>query len=190
MPTGGTHPPPPRGRASTASTSGATTVPLDARGYAHGLAPPRVAAVRAGVGSSTGAAVAGRTFFLGGAGPDASVTSFGGDALSLLRGFGTDTFAGSHVAVVNADYRFPIARPQRGLGTWPLFVHTLHGAVFADAGHAWTAEFHASAVKTSLGAELSTNIIAGYYFPFALTVGVARGHDSRGSVSGATTFYA
>ena len=43
--------------------------------------------------------------------------------------------------MINADYRWPIARPQRGAGTWPLFLHTIHGAVFADAGHAWTEDF-------------------------------------------------
>ena len=91
---------------------------------------------------------------------------------------------------MNADYRFPIARPQRGAGTWPLFVHTLHAAIVADAGHAWTTGFRASAIKTSLGAELSSDIIAGYYFPFTLTAGAAWGHDGSGSVAGGATFYA
>ena len=64
-------------------------------------------------------------------------------------------FAGSRVALVNADYRWPIARPQRGVGTWPVFLHTVHAAVFADAGHAWTRTFDAGAIKYSAGAELS-----------------------------------
>ena len=54
------------------------------------------------------------------------VADFGSSAFSLLRGFGRNTFAGSHVALANADYRWPIARPQRGIGTWPIFLHTIH----------------------------------------------------------------
>ena len=79
-----------------------------------------------------------------GRGRTLSTTDFGRSATSLLRGFGANTFAGTHVAVLNADYRLPIARPQRGIGTWPLFLHTIHAAVFADAGHAWTQTFRAS----------------------------------------------
>ena len=40
--------------------------------------------------------------------------------------------SGRSVAAVNLDYRFPIAWPQRGLGTWPLFLRTVHGAVFVE----------------------------------------------------------
>ena len=62
---------------------------------------------------------------------------FVSDAFSLLRGFPANTFAGTHVALINGEYRWPIARPQRGVGTWPLFLHSLHGAAFVDLGHAW-----------------------------------------------------
>ena len=66
-----------------------------------------------------------------------------------------DPVAGHHVALMNADYRWPVARPQRGSGTWPLFLHTVHAAVFADAGHAWTRTFAAHDLKSSVGGELS-----------------------------------
>ena len=116
-------------------------------------------------------------FLLGGASPAGDVARFRRDAFSLLRGFEPNTFAGSHVALVNADYRWPIARPQRGFGTWPLFLHTIHAAVFADAGHAWTRAFNAARVKTSAGGELSADIVAGYSLPFT----------SRPAPHGATT---
>jgi len=167
----------------------ATTVTADVRAYLPAFSPHHVAAVRLAAGASTGDRETVRTFHLGGALSDASVIDFGRDAISLLRGFGSNTFAGSHVALLNADYRFPIARPQRGLGTWPLFLHTIHGAVFADAGHAWTRSFDATAVKTSAGAEISVNLVAGYFFPLTATVGAARGHDGSRIVSDRTTFY-
>src|SRR5262249_12549716 len=123
---------------------------VDGRGYLPGFAAHHVIAIRVAGGVSTGDPDVRRTFHLGGATAPAGAVSFDRNAISLLRGFPTDTFAGSHIALVNADYRFPIARPQRGHGTWPLFVHTIHGAVFADAGHAWTRAFHSDDVKTSV----------------------------------------
>ena len=172
------------------SSGEATAFTGDARAYLPGFAPHHVVAMRAAGGVSTGDPDLRRTFHLGGAAPAGGVIDFGRSAISLLRGFGADTFAGSHVALVNADYRFPIARPQRGHGTWPLFLHTIHGTVFADAGHAWTRAFRSSAIKTSLGAEVSARMVAGYFFPFTLTAGAARGRDGSGSVGDRTTIYA
>jgi hemolysin activation/secretion protein len=131
----------------------------------------------------------GRTFLLGGDATSTGVLDFGSGAFSLLRGFPIDTFAGSRVALLNADYRWPIARPQRGLGTWPFFVHTIHAAVFADAGDAWTHAFSARAIKTSTGAEVSADVIAGYFLPLTATIGAAWGHDGSGAVAGGATVY-
>src|SRR5262249_33565145 len=106
-----------------------------------------------------------------------------------LRGFPADTFAGSRVALVNADYRWPLARPQRGVGTWPIFLHTVHAAVFGDAGNAWSRRFAMSDLKTSAGAELSFNLVAGYSFPFTATVGAGWGHDGSRTVDDRATVY-
>jgi hypothetical protein len=138
---------------------------------------------------STGDPDVRRTFHLGGGAGAGGVIDFGRNAISLLRGFGTNTFAGSHVALINADYRFPIARPQRGYGTWPLFLHTIHGTLFADAGHTWTREFRSDAVKTSFGAEVAARIVGGYFYPFNVVAGAALGRDGSGTVGDRTTFY-
>jgi hypothetical protein len=69
-----------------------------------------------------------------------------------------------------------------------VFLHTLHGAVFADAGETWTEAFHFDHVKTSVGAELSTDVVAGYFFPFTVTAGAAWGHDNENSTD-RTTLY-
>src|SRR5437667_10336943 len=86
---------------------------------------PHGFALRLAGGTSSGDPTLGRTFHLGGAAPNLDPLDFGRGAMSLLRGFPDDSFAGSRVAVMNADYRWPIARPQRGVGTWPLPVHSL-----------------------------------------------------------------
>ncbi len=49
-----------------------------------------------------------------GSGPQFGGFDIGLDAIGLLRGFDSDDLIDRHAAVVNLDYRFPIARPQRG----------------------------------------------------------------------------
>ncbi|HEX7136237.1 MAG TPA: hypothetical protein VF219_00245 [Vicinamibacterales bacterium] len=167
----------------------ATVATGDVRAYVPGFRRHDVIAARVAGGVSSGDHVVGRTFLLGGSAPDLSVVDFGSGAMNLLRGFPADSYAGSHVALANIEYRFALARPQRGVGTWPIFLHTLHAAGLADAGHAWTTTFDAAAIKTSFGAELSANFIAGFYFPFTATVGLARGHDPTGTRPDGTVAY-
>jgi hypothetical protein len=175
-------------RRGLGSFADATTTTVDGRAYVRGLAAHHVVAVRLAGGASIGDATVGRTFLLGGDSPGGA-TDFGSTAFSLLRGFAPNTFAGSHVAVANAEYRWPIARPQRGYGTWPLFLHTVHAAVFVDAGHTWTRVFDRRAIKSSAGAQLSADVVAGFFAPFTVTIGAARGHDGSGLVGDRTTAY-
>jgi hypothetical protein len=176
-------------RSALGATADATTITGDLRFYAHGLGRHHVVAGRLAGGASRGDQIAGRTFVLGGSGPDASVLDFGSGAISVLRGFPSNSFAGSHVALAQLEYRFPLVRPQRGIGTWPLFLHTVHASAFGDFGHAWTSRFTGADMKSSFGGELSANVVAGYYFPFTLSVGAALGHDGSGTLPDRNTFY-
>jgi hypothetical protein len=169
-------------RRAFGSSADASVVTADGRVYVSPFVRHQVLAVRFGGGVSSGDPTVGRTFGLGGVDPNISTIDFGRNGISLLRGFASDTFAGSHVGLMNADYRWPVARPQRGHGTWPLFLHTVHAAVFADVGHAWTSTFHARDLKTSVGGELSVDVIAGYSFPFTAVVGAAWGRDGSRAV--------
>jgi hypothetical protein len=105
------------------------------------------------------------------------VLDFGSSAFRLLRAFPSDEYVGTHVATATAEYRLPLGWPERGAGTWPLFVRSMHAAVFAEAGHAWIDTFRSHDVKTDAGAELAFDVIAGYRFPFTLTLGAAAGRD-------------
>jgi outer membrane protein assembly factor BamA len=176
-------------RRDLGSFADATTTTGDARAYLPGLAPHHVIALRLAGGASIGTAAAGRTFLLGGDSPGDGVVDFGSSAFALLRGFDPNSFAGSRVAIANVEYRWPIARPQRGHGTWPLFLHTLHGALFADAGDAWTRTFDRRAIKTSVGAQLSANLVAGFFAPFTVSAGMAYGHDGSGTLADRVTTY-
>jgi hypothetical protein len=66
----------------------------------------------------------------------------------------------------------------------------ISAAAFADAGDAWSdGGLRAGAIKTSIGGELSTSIVAGYVFPFTVSGGVAWGHDPTGVVGSGVTAY-
>jgi hypothetical protein len=138
---------------------------------------------------STGDSDAQRTFTLGGAQPNASTLDFDANALSLLRGFASYSFAGSRVGVLNVEYRWPIARPQRGYKALPFFVHTVHAATFVDLGNTWTTTFRLLDAKASVGGELSANTILGYGFPLRLSVGGAWGYDGSGAVASRGAVY-
>ena len=64
-----------------------------------------------------------------------------------------------------------------------------HAAVFADAGHAWTRSFSTHDVKTSAGAELPIDIVAGYFLPLTAVAGAAWGHDGSHAVGDRATVY-
>ncbi len=175
-------------RKSLGASGNATTSIVDARAYFAGLARHHVVAVRGGFGVSNGDATAAPLFRLGGPGPEGGTLHFDSDALSLLRAFPIDSFAGSHVALVNAEYRWPLARPQRGWGTFPLFLHTVHAALGADAGHTWTGRYLSSEAKTSAGGELLFDLVAGYRYPITLAVGAAFGRDHASATTGSSLY--
>jgi hypothetical protein len=175
------------GRESSAG-AGSTTVTGDARAFLGGFAPHHVIALRAAAGLSNGDAGGARFFHLGGSGPSEEVLDFGRQAISLLRGFPADAFAGTRVALLNAEYRFPIARPQRGVGTLPLLLHTVHAAVIADAGHAWTHRFSVHDAKVAAGGEVAFDLIAGYSVPLTIAAGAAWGRDGAGAGTGGTVY--
>jgi hypothetical protein len=166
-----------------------TRVTGEVRAYLPALGPHHVLALRAVGGTTAGEVSVDRMFRMGGSARDAGLIDFGTAPTTLMRGFPRDTFGGRHAALVNFEYRVPLARPQRGFGTWPLFVRAVHAAAFADAGHVWTTSFRARDLKSSVGVELSVDAIAGYFLPVTATVGAARGHDGSGRVPGRTMLY-
>ena len=114
---------------------------------------------------------------------------FGLDAIAMIRGFETSDVVGDKAAVLNVDYRFPLAWIERGVGTWPLFARSIYGAVFADAGAAWSGAYTRNDRRASVGVELSADVVFGYSFPLTTTVGVAFRHDPSGRSNGPTVFF-
>jgi len=175
----------PEGLGSDASSSAMT---IDTRAYGQ-LGPRHAAvAIRVAGASAWGDEDARRVFSAAGSEPAPSSFDFGRGAVGLLRGFESDTVIGSRVAVANLDYRFPLRYIQRGSGTIPLFLRTIHSAVFADAGNAWDDTFRWNDVRVSAGAELSVDTVIGFGLPLSFTAGVAWRHDPVGAQDGIAVF--
>jgi hypothetical protein len=132
-----------------------------------------VLGVRAAAARSWGDDAVRRVFSASGSGPQPGGFSFDSDAIGLIRGVESSDLAGERAFVVNLDYRLPLFRPERGFGTVPVFLRTVHAAVFADIGHAWDDEFRRGDVSHSIGAELSLDAVVGFALPLTFTGGAA-----------------
>ena len=161
---------------------------LDARAYHRAGGQHRVLAVRGAVAMSWGATDDRRVFSAAGSGPAGGVFSFDRDSIGLLRGFSPDDVVATRAAVLNADFRFPVLRPERGAGVLPVFVRAAHAAIFVDAGTAWDAAFHAGDLRTSMGGELSLDVVLGHYLPVTFSGGAAWTHDPVNSHAGGAIF--
>lgn len=86
------------------------------------------------------------------------------DEWRSLRGFYPASASGEWFWMGSGEYRFPISRINRGLGLWPLFFHTLSGAVFVDAGNAFDApeDLRLADSLVGAGAELRLLSVIGY----------------------------
>ena len=170
------------------SDASSSAVTVDTRAY--GPLGPRHAAVaiRVAAASAWGQEQVRRVFSAAGSEPAPSSFDFGRGAVGLLRGFDSDTVVGSRVAIANLDYRFPLRYIQRGSGTIPLFLRTIHSAVFADAANAWDDTFRWSDVRVSAGAELSVDAVIGFGLPLSFTGGVAWRSDPVGRQDGVAVF--
>jgi len=175
-------------RTALGSTANATTATADVRAYLPGASLHHVVALRAAAGSSTGLDLARQAFQVGAASASPSVIDFGSSALGLFRGATRGTPSGSRLLVTNAEYRLPLAIVERGGGTLPLLMRTLHASVFVDA-----ARLRGSPIasdegwRRAAGAELSTDVVIGYALPIAASVGVAWS-DGAGGSHGATLY--
>ena len=145
----------------------------DWRVYLRGLGRHHVAAFRLAAASSTGDAGMKRVFDLGGSGIPFAPFALGQRVVGLLRGLPTDDRQGTAALVANVDYRFPLARVERGIKTWPIFLRDIHGALFADVGSAGKAIDALPSAAWSVGGELGTRITLGYTWNLSLAAGAA-----------------
>jgi outer membrane protein assembly factor BamA len=118
----------------------------------------------------------------GGSLPIALEVDVFGRGLSFpVRGYPEAAQSGNRALTGSAEYRFPVARVERGVGLLPLYLDRLTGDLFADAGTAWCAgvcpRIGAASPDphplVSFGAELLAEFRLGYHTPVPLRLGVA-----------------
>jgi hypothetical protein len=161
---------------------------FDARAFHRVFGRHTVIAARAAFAGGWGEVGARRVFSAGGPGPSYPVFDFGRDTIGLLRGFDPQDVVGSRAAVANLDLRVPLARPQRGIRSWPIFLRAIHTAAFVDAGHAWNTRFRRADVRTSAGGEVSVDLVVLHYLPITLVGGGAWTRDPVANRSRAAVF--
>lgn len=143
-------------------------------------------AVRATAGAESGSRSPG--FSVGGAAGGAASVSPGvdlrlGSSLTFpVRGYPQGAQTGTRAVSATAEYRFPLALVERGVGVLPVFLDRLWGDVFADGGSAWCPGvcergFLGGAGELdpiySVGAELGADLTVGYFAGLVLRGGVA-----------------
>ena len=160
-------------RSPSSDSPSSTSATLDARGYLRVGPRHAVIAVRAAGAGSWGDVGVRRVFSASGSEPQPGGFRFGSDAIGLIRGLDEDRVFGFRAAVVNIDYRLPIAYPERGLGTLPILLRSIHTAAFFDAGRAWPDPTPNDGIRYSLGAELSVDTVLGYFAPLTFSGGAA-----------------
>ena len=97
----------------------------------------------------------------------------------VLRGYPVVEEEGPNFALINAEYRFPIANIDRGVSTYPIFLNRFYGAAFTDFGSAFTVP-SAADFKLGSGAELRTDFTIGFIEAFTFRLGYAHGWSTDG----------
>ncbi|HVL69654.1 MAG TPA: hypothetical protein VM364_20515 [Vicinamibacterales bacterium] len=176
-------------RGDAAGVSGrARTVVAELRGYVPVVPRHGVVAARLAGAASRGDRGVRRDFSAAGNGPQGGGFGVGVDAIGLLRGFEQQDLFGRSALVLNVDYRVPLAWPQRGFGTLPLLLRSVHAAVFLDAGHAWDEAFRRRELRRSAGAEMAFDVVLGGTLPVTLVSGAAWRHDPSATRRGVVAF--
>lgn len=101
----------------------------------------------------------------------------GGTALRGYRPF--DRF-GDQYHLLQTELRFLIARLNRGFATLPAYLNRIYANVFVDCGDAFVGTFTFSNFRFGTGAELFFDFTAGYWMPYTLRLGLARGLNEGG----------
>ena len=151
----------------------------DARLYTRVFGARDALALRAGAGTTFGQESFEQSYAVGGF-PDASLLDVVRTNPAVLRGYADNAFSGRHYAAANAEYRFPLAHPQRGWRSFPAFLRHLHAFAFVDLAAAWSGDLSGQDLKTGAGVALGADWVLAHRVPFTTTLGVARGLDAGG----------
>ena len=147
-------------------------LPWTARGFRN-----HVLASRLGLGFGFGPDLA-ENFRLGGVAGSSALTTTTENFFGL-RGFSTSALGGTAVISGSTEYRAPLFRIDRGIGTWPITFRVVHAAIFADYGRVFD-EINGRSLggffdelAVGVGAEIRADILLTYSLPLTLRFGFA-----------------
>jgi hypothetical protein len=125
--------------------------------------PNHVVAARLAGGASLGDRFRYGSFRLGGSFTEGGLTVVPTE-WRMLRGFSPATVSGEWYWLGSGEYRFPLARPDRGFGILPAFLRNVSGAAWIDAGDAFDSPEQASVSTTlvGVGLELRAQAVVGW----------------------------
>jgi WD40 repeat protein len=152
-------------------------VPLPPEGH--------VIAFRVAGGIALGDRLLQGTFRLGSATGE-SILSGPTPRLYTLRGLPQITFAGERALLLSGEYRLPLVQPQRGAGTWPIFLKNLHMAFFADYGSVFNGDLDFNNFLLGVGTELRADFVIGYGLPISGRLGYGIIVSGRQFIQGLT----
>jgi Tol biopolymer transport system component len=151
----------------------------DARFYTRVFGRSDALALSVGGGTTFGRESFQDSYAVGGF-PDASLLDLVRTNPAVLRGYPDNAFRGRHYAAGNAEYRVPLAHPQRGFRSFPIFLRHLHAAAFLDMAAAWSGDLAGDDVKAGAGVVLGGDFVLGHRLPLSLTLGYGHGFDQGG----------
>ncbi|HEY9854505.1 MAG TPA: BamA/TamA family outer membrane protein, partial [Stenomitos sp.] len=103
-----------------------------------------------------------------------------------LRGYPFATRLGNKLAMVSAEYRFPILSVDKGLWTLPIYLEQVYGALGYDAGNVWDVPYtqdrtmHWDQTLQAVSFELRSKLSLFRYIRTDLRLGVAQGLSATG----------
>lgn len=100
-----------------------------------------------------------------------------------LRGYdsGLASLTGRRMVLGAAEWRFPIARIERGIMAPPLGIHQVYGSLFAETGDAWDNGRTPGDYSSGAGLEAHAEVNLFYALALHLRLGYAHGFANNGS---------
>lgn len=90
-----------------------------------------------------------------------------------LRGYSSGAQRGKNLQYLGLEWKFPIAKIERGLLFMPVGIQQIHGSLFAENGSAWNSGFLPKDSLSSVGAEIHAD--ATFFHKFPIRIGVSYG---------------
>jgi hypothetical protein len=103
-------------------------------------------------------------------------TSIGG---LYLRGYPQNAFSGTTLNLLNLEYRQHLFYSKIGYSTLPFYIHKFYIRFFYDIANITDTLYEVN-VKKGLGVELTMQFLIGYFQPYNLSLGYAKGVDKDG----------